>query len=70
VAGVSSTLSGETFGMVYIAGIGWLSIYQYGFRVFNFTTKVCSVFTGQATAGGNLDTTQPIMDSQWNYNVS
>ncbi len=70
VAGVSSTLSGETFGMVYIAGIGWISIYQYGFRIFNFTTKVCSVFSGQATSGGNLDSTQPIMDSQWTYNVS
>lgn len=70
VAGVSSTLSGETFGMVYIAGIGWISIYQYGFRIFNFTTKVCSVFSGQATSGGNLDSIQPIMDSQWTYNVS
>lgn len=67
VAGVSSNISGETMGMCYIEDLGWLSIYQYGVRIFDFTAKTCTLLTGQAGAGQNLDTDGIAMDTQWSY---
>lgn len=70
VTGVSTTASGETFGMCYVKDLGYLSIYQYGFRVFDFTAKTATVFSGQATAGGGLDsTTDKIIDTQFKYEI-
>lgn len=70
VSGVSSNTNGESFGMVFISGIGWVSPYFHGFRIFDFTAKEAIVFSGQAVVGGDLDDTQTIMDSQWDYNVT
>lgn len=71
VTGVSSAFSGETFGMCYVKDLGWLSIYQYGFRVFDFTAKTAVVFTGQSISGGALDSsTDKIIDTQYKYEIS
>lgn len=67
VGGTSSNISGETMGMCYIPDLGWLSMYQYGVRIFDFTAKTCTLLTGQAGAGQNLNTDGEIMDSQWSY---
>lgn len=69
VTDTSSTVSAETFGMVNIPNLGWISFYRNGLRLFNFTGKTVTVYTGQATGGGNLVDTDPLMDTQWEYSI-
>ena len=69
--GVSATMSGETFGMLSIPNLGWLSFYRYGWRVFDFTNNLVTLLTGQSQGTPTvLDNSKIQMDTQFAYDLS
>lgn len=69
VDGVSATMSGETYGMCFLQGLGYISIFEYGVRIFDFTNNVCTIFTGNEVANGNLSNINLQMDTQFEYKL-
>jgi hypothetical protein len=66
---VSSNANGASQGMVEIPDVGWLSMFINGVKIFDFDAHENQVFSGQATASGNLAETD-LMDTQFSYELT
>ena len=70
VSGTSTNVNGASYGFVYITGLGWISPYYKGFKLFDFVGKAVTFVTGQSGASSTLlDGTNEQMDTQYNYNI-
>ena len=70
VSDSSSLVNGMSLGMCEIPNLGNISLGLYGARLFDFDGTEVTVISGQDTAGGDLDTTEPQMDTQFKYTLS
>lgn len=68
---VSSNANGASQGMFVIGGSGTkaLSMFINGIKIFNFTSHASTIFSGQGSVSGDLETGDA-MDSQWSYELT
>ena len=52
-----------------IQDYGWVSLNFFGAKLFDFDASSNEIITGQAALNGDLDDSQPQMDTQWSYNL-
>lgn len=70
VSDSSSLVNGMSLGMCEIEDYGMVSLGLYGARLFDFDGTEVSIISGQDSAGADLDTTEPQMDTQFQYTLS
>lgn len=69
VTGVSTNANGMSLGMCEVPDYGWVSLNFFGAKLFDFDASSNEIITGQAALNGDLDDSQPQMDTQWSYNL-
>jgi hypothetical protein len=70
VADTSSAVNALSQGMCEIEDYGMVSLGLFGVRKFDIVSKDVEIVSGQAVANGDLDITNPQMDTQFKYVLS